>query len=135
MTDERPSTRRRRVVIGYCASACVFVTLNTAYWLLFEHRLGVALLTPVAPLLFGLACVIALPLHIAASEPLEVAPCVAGSVVVILLTALGVSMFVSLRRSGGRRSVLITHGCLVLYYVACYVFGKMIIWLEEAIAC
>ena len=37
MDDNRPPTHRRRVVIGYLASTCVFLILNALYWLLVEN--------------------------------------------------------------------------------------------------
>jgi hypothetical protein len=135
MDDNRPPTHRRRVVIGYLASTCVFLILNTPYWLLVEHRLDLAFLTPIAPLLFGVVCVIALPLHIATSDPVEPWFVVAGVAVVGTLITTVVSMTISLRKSGGRRSVLITHGCLLMYYVLCYASGKVMMGFEEAIAC
>jgi hypothetical protein len=135
MKDNRSPTRRRRVVIGYCANGCVFLILNTAYWLLVEQRLDLVFLTPIAPLLFGVLCVVIWPLYIGVSEPIEIKPLVAGVVVVSLLITLAVSMTITLRRNGGRRSLLIAHGCLLIYYLLCYASGKLIIGLEEAMAC
>ena len=135
MDDNRPPTHRRRVVIGYLASTCVFLILNALYWLLIENRLDLALLTPIAPLLFGAWSVFDWLIHIGASEPIEIRFVVAGVAVVGTLITLAVSMMLSLRRNGSRRAVLITHGCLLIYYLLCYASGKMIIGLEEAIAC
>ena len=135
MDDNRPPTHRRRVVIGYLASTCVFLILNALYWLLVENRLDLALLTPIAPLLFGAWSVFDWLIHIGASEPIEIWFVVAGVAVVGTLITTVVSMTISLRRSGGRRSVLITHGCLLIYYVLCYASGKTIIGLEEVMGC
>lgn len=135
MDDNRPPTHRRRVVIGYLASTCVFLILNALYWLLVEKRLDLALLTPIAPLLFGAWSVFDWLIHIGASEPIEIWFVVAGVAVVGTLITTVVSMTISLRRSGGRRSVLITHGCLLIYYVLCYASGKTIIGLEEVMGC
>ena len=135
MDDNRPPTHRRRVVIGYLASTCVFLILNALYWLLVENRLDLALLTPIAPLLFGAWSVFDWLIHIGASEPIEIRFVVAGVAVVGTLITTVVSMTISLRRSGGRRSVLITHGCLLMYYVLCYASGKLIMGLEEVMGC
>lgn len=135
MDDNRPPTHRHRVVIGYLASTCVFLILNALYWLLVEKRLDLALLTPIAPLLFGAWSVFDWLIHIGASEPIEIWFVVAGVAVVGTLITTVVSMTISLRRSGGRRSVLITHGCLLIYYVLCYASGKTIIGLEEVMGC